>query len=435
MAVVESLIQRYQSQIRDNQLQIVNDVDVTNFEFLSKTQIQKVTLIQCLNFKFAHPLQSLRQLQINHSQLSDLNNIYELTNLLKLDLSNNHIEILTQLPDQLTELKLNQNKIRDIFVLRNLKLKVLEISRNQVSDISVINQTELQVLIANNNQIINVDELQNSISLDLSQNQIRNIKFVHKMINAKTINLGFNQITDISYIQQFAQLEQLTLNNNQITEFKQTLPNLKILDLRNNQVQNLEHIQKCPKLTQLYVENNAVESLKGIEQLKLEILYAANNKISDIQQIRNMTSIETLDLANNLITDIYPLKKLVNVQLLYLNHNRILNAEVINHLAIVKTLFINNNKIDPSVFKNSINGSSAFQTEQSKEEKAVNLRINIIHLSQELQQDILKRKQKVIVQKYQLQQKALKVLEQDSQMHQKIAFAYSNKVNQEIADQ
>ena len=72
--------------------------------------------------------------------------------------------------------------------------------------------------------------------LDLSSNQLIDLKGLENLAQVKTLNLCFNQLVDVKGLENLMQLKTLSLWNNQLTNVKELekLTRLEFLDLKDN---------------------------------------------------------------------------------------------------------------------------------------------------------------------------------------------------------
>ncbi len=98
------------------------------------------------------------------------------------------------------------------------QLKILDLSSNQLNDLKGLeNLTQLKIL-------------------DLSNNQLNDLKGLENLAQVKTLNLCFNQLVDVKGLENLMQLKTLSLWNNQLTNVKELeeLTRLEFLDLKDN---------------------------------------------------------------------------------------------------------------------------------------------------------------------------------------------------------
>jgi internalin A len=116
------------------------------------------------------------------------------------------------------------------------------------------------------------------------------------------LNLSANQLTDIKGFEHFVGLQELYLYGNQLTDIKglEYLVGLQRLDLSHNQLMDIK----------------GMENLVGLQQLDL-----SHNQLMDIKVLENLVNLQRLDLSYNQLTDIKGLASIVG----YLNYLKINN--------------------------------------------------------------------------------------------------------------
>lgn len=159
--------------------------------FINNCSINKIDLDLIPNIKY---------LDVSNNNLTELKN----SNLLELDIQNNHFSSLNNYPN-LKYLIANNNNISNIKSYPNLLS--LEISFNNL--IFIPNQNKLKKLIATNNKIEKIGELNEIELIDLSYNNLKNIT----LKNPKYISIQFNPINNILLSEQtLINLKELQIN-------------------------------------------------------------------------------------------------------------------------------------------------------------------------------------------------------------------------------
>lgn len=150
-----------------------------------------------------------------------IDEIKELSNLIRLDLSGNQLTDITPLSQltSLTELNIYDNQISDLNPLSTLNgLTVLVLNLNQISDLDPLSQlTNLTKLYLYNNQISDLEplsQLRNLIQLDLDLNEISDLDPISQLTNLTHLDLSNNQISNLSPISQLPNLTELNLSGN-----------------------------------------------------------------------------------------------------------------------------------------------------------------------------------------------------------------------------
>lgn len=270
--------------------------------------------------------------------------IFNLTNLVELNISNNKIE---RIPPQIAKLT---------------NLTVLDLWNNQIEEIppEIASLTKLTRLRLWNNQIEEIppeiSQLTNLIDLGLSDNQIRKIPAeIGSLTNLEKLGLWNNQIEEICPgIGELTNLTELYLWSNQIEEIPveiANLTNLTSLGIGENKIHEIPaEIASLIKLEKLYLSNNQITKTPPEigELINLTKLYLSNNQIVEISRdIFKLTNLVRLDLSNNCITEIpREIAKLANLKQLWISNNQIDEIPPqIARLIKLKEFYISNNQI------------------------------------------------------------------------------------------
>ncbi|MFA8434537.1 MAG: leucine-rich repeat domain-containing protein [Marinifilaceae bacterium] len=322
-------------------------------------------------------LTNLQTLNLSNNQIKDVWCLKKLTCLIKLDLSFNHIKYFSirGMLTNLQSLNLRGNTLDLIsFSEEHTNLQFLDLSYNELNNtILLMKLTNLQSLNLRDNECQDIKHLGNLTSLqslDLGDNQIKDISTLGKLSCLQTLYLGNNQIEDISVLEKLTNLQALELNGNKIrifsflkklttlqtlelshnqikdVSFLKKLTNLLTLDLSGNQINDLSFLEKLTSLQTLILNNNSIEDSSFIEKLtKLQILNLRHNPIKDYSFLEKLTNLLTLDLSGNQINDLSFLEKLTSLQILKLNNNQIKEISIVEKLKNLVILDLNDNQI------------------------------------------------------------------------------------------
>lgn len=122
--------------------------------------------------------------------------------------------------------------------------------------------------------------------------------------------------------------------------------NVKTLDLSNNQIEDIKPLGKLTKLTDLSLSRNQLNDLSALAGLvNLNTLSISSNKITDLKPLAGLVNLWRLDAANNNIKDLAPLSKLTNLLSLDLSSNQIYDLEPLRNLQNLSYLYLKNNRI------------------------------------------------------------------------------------------
>lgn len=355
-----------------------SDVSISDKSQFSNNSISSKSISSLNPFSSFNCLTNLRKLDLSENNLYNMpNDIKDLKYLEELNLSGNKLMFI---PNELTELK---------------KLKRLLLKDNNLTELC-----ETFCSYANFRHEL--------IKLDLSKNQLSNANFSRRIglfLNLIELNLSENQFDSIPNTLP-KNLEYLNLNKNKIKSLM-TMPmsdsiykdNDLLLALNMDEIskRKSKHLLKSSILSQKYksneffINNQKNESLYDqpdvdqFDQLlmphvfflrNLKILHLRENQIQDVPSDFGVlnSNLEFIDMSSNLLTQLSvslcrglgnslkfldlssnrireitdKIRELCCVEYLNLSHNRILklNYEICNDLKSLKELYLNNNNID-----------------------------------------------------------------------------------------
>ena len=148
------------------------------------------------------------------------------------------------------------------------------------------------------------------------------------------MNLAYNKINSIDVFEKgdFSKLESLDLSYNEIKNLRSlmNLTNIKRIFLKQNKIDDVDGIQYLKNASIIDLSEcgiNSIESLRNINLPKLEKLYLNNNNIEDISPLNGLKSLSTLDLSNNKIKNIDEIKNLKSIYYVSLGPEEIASLE------------------------------------------------------------------------------------------------------------
>lgn len=201
---------------------------------------------------------------------------------------------------------------------------------------------------------IHFSDVKNITSLELSNQNIRNIAGLENFIHLKSLDLSYNRIEDLSSIVRLDQIENLNLSHNNIEDISyiSNLVNLKELNLSDNKIDDLEHSRNAYKdddeKEYEKTSNNVFKNLNHIVSLDLSnsILgdYSYNrNRITNVSKLKDMLSLVSLNLNGNDVGSLDDLKNITTLTTLKLSDTDISNLDFIKDLTGITYLDISNN--------------------------------------------------------------------------------------------
>lgn len=219
---------------------------------------------------------SIVEINASNNKITRIGNLIKnYIKLKKLDISNCEIDTLnSKLPLNLKMLFINGNNISKILDLGYLKkLKILDISNNNLFDIYNLPRSIIE-LDASYNNIKKLDDVLDNYPklerLNVSDNSITNI---NRSKNIKILNCMNNKLKYIGY---FDNIEKLNCTNNKITKLT-VLPKLTELKCDKNR---LREIISYPKLKFLSCTYNYITDIHICPKLKL--LFCHNNMLDTV---------------------------------------------------------------------------------------------------------------------------------------------------------
>ena len=235
-----------------------------------------------------------KKLELSGQNLSTLDFLEGVTELISLDLNSNNIT-------------LEDKKSKEI--LQNMQyLTKLNLSNNKITDITAINHlSNLRSLyITGNKNQVNLKQIEDIISnLDYFTVSTDSFKTIKNCTISKITNLNLigSQLTEIPDLSTFTSLTKLNLESNlNISNIKEVakISNLKVLNLKNTNLhERMIDFSKLTNLTELNLDNNTLwdEDLVNLKQLKNNTnltIYLRNNAIT------NATSLLELDRSTKI---------------------------------------------------------------------------------------------------------------------------------------
>lgn len=207
------------------------------------------------------------------------------------------------------ELNLSYNKITSLEKIADFNhLEVLKICHNSLGDSQM---KYLQFLI-------------NLRVLDVSENRIRSISFIHliqNLTNLEELHSSNNEFTEWTMPYSFPNLKILTLDHNKISSITFSTPLISLIKLscKENLLRSIQGIENAENLIELNINNNLLQILPNeIVQLRsLQTLYCKSNSISTIYQINTL---EILDCSYNILITLPDMRNLTEIDA---SHNRL----------------------------------------------------------------------------------------------------------------
>ena len=185
----------------------INDCIKNNYELLDLNHLE-LNELPIIIQQHSH-LHNIKYLFLSNNNIENITNLAYFKHLTVIDLANNKLSSIPNLPGTIEELTIKNNKIRHEHLEKYTFLKRLDISNNKLNNISVIDS--LEILICDDNNLATISKYPKLKKLSCERN---NIKTIYPSPHLKIIGCEENNITTIM---NFPKLRELYCNDNEIT--------------------------------------------------------------------------------------------------------------------------------------------------------------------------------------------------------------------------
>ncbi|KAL8290415.1 hypothetical protein RQP46_002673 [Phenoliferia psychrophenolica] len=233
------------------------------------------------------------------------------------DLSENEISFLTGVPSTLRTLVIPYNRLSSLTSFGHLRnLERVDLSNNHIDSVSQLAcLVHLRELKADNNQIADLAglaDIDGLVRLSLKGNRIESLDFAAtNWTRLETLNLSRNNIKAIMNVDRLQSLSHLNLDYNCLESFEPThsMPRLRILRLCSNPLLSLD-TSFAVKLRTLFLDSCLLSSLSGTAHLlKLENLSLRDQTSSTVAlslPTSSIRDVKRLYLSGNPIPPSFP---------------------------------------------------------------------------------------------------------------------------------
>ncbi|MCP1639541.1 Leucine-rich repeat (LRR) protein [Streptococcus gallinaceus] len=244
----------------------ISQNEITDLSFLKDFTHLKVVAAAGNNLTDLSPLSQLSKLEslnLDYNRISDLTPISHLTNLTAVSLEHNNLSDISALSnkDKLNRLFLSYNEKIDLSTLKAEKLEELTATNSKVSNLEFLkNNPSLRELNLTENQLTNlkgVEEAEKLKTLSVERNHIETLAIDGEQTSVETLNVSGNQLTNLEGINHYTALENLNASNNTIETLKlsETNQSLQTIDVSKNHIPQEELVPNSEGIPQAIAQN------------------------------------------------------------------------------------------------------------------------------------------------------------------------------------
>src|ERR1044072_5459094 len=294
--------------------------------------------------------------------------LFELSNLIRLQLNDNEITIIPDEFSVFTQLRIlwfQNNKITEIpkAICQLFSLQELSLSSNQISVLpdAFSDLSNLKKLFLYNNNLGAIPEvicnIPNLEKLFLDNIQTTSIPdAISRLVKLQDLKLRSNKINSVSSsVKRLKNLIDLDLSENELEFLPEEIgdiPNLETLALNDNKIAVIPGvISKLSQLYRLSLRHNQITAIPDVigDFRNLVSLNLDDNQISMIPDaIGRLSKLRSLSLIGNKIDTISnAIGNLSNLEILALENNQVaILPDALSKLTILETLSLENNRLE-----------------------------------------------------------------------------------------
>jgi len=224
--------------------------------------------------------------------------------------------------EQIRTLSLHSSKLATLQGLKKHcpSLKTLDVTNNKISHVIDLPASLLSLNISSNciSNLTSWSHLYNLQTIDVSGNQLESLECFRPLIHLRTLNASNNQIRSIEGIKHHDGLISLNLSNNRISEIDlsaSSLVSLETFDISNNRLESVKNFDKLLSLRHADMSKNRIRTL-GVGRhktvRKLTTLCVATNMIKSFD-LTIFPSLQRLNIDRNVLTNIIGLAEADNL--------------------------------------------------------------------------------------------------------------------------
>jgi len=270
-------------------------------------------------------IDTVMDLNLNNSSITDLTGIEAFTNLRSLEVSrNNLIAINLSQNKKISDLRVDNNKLTNLDLSSNTRLYLIYAFDNELATVNLTKNTQLTNLMIYNNKLTSLDINSNILLTNLicDTNRLTDLD-ISNNVNLEYLDVSRNFLTALD-VAKHTSLLHLSCNNNQLTNlntenntilqllscYENSLVsinisnnlNLEFLDIGANNLSEID-IKQHIKLVQFYCYVNQIKSLDLSQNTLLSSFLCMKNQLTSLDVSHNPELI-WFDCSDNEITSL-----------------------------------------------------------------------------------------------------------------------------------
>lgn len=233
--------------------------------------------------------EDIKQLDLHQRTLESLHGLEDFcTRVQNMDVSANTLSQLHGAPGTIRRLIAQSNQLTSLTHWGHLSnLQYLDISGNALSDCNgLANLIHLRELKADDNAITNINgllELDGLLKLSLRRNQLASVDFTDCQLQRLTsLNLANNEIRNVQGLHALTSLERLVFDGNLLEAglgALESMPSLRLLSVKSCKLSSLD-VEAFPSLRELNLDGNRLAMVEHLDSLNnLEVFSMRNQEL------------------------------------------------------------------------------------------------------------------------------------------------------------
>ncbi|WP_192499242.1 COR domain-containing protein [Skermanella pratensis] len=293
-------------------------------------------------------LSSLRILSVAASDVSDLDFLRELPDLLELNCSNTKVRDVTPLATlhNLQRLYCYETPVSDLAPLTSLgKLEALFCDDTEVSDLTPLASLRGlrklgfgKTLVSDLSPLAALQDLQ---SLDCSGTPVSTLKPLASFRNLERLVCVRTRVPDLTPLTSLKSLKWLFCAHTPVSDLAplKFLEELSLLDCKVTGISDLKYLANLRKVRNIDCSGTRVSDLRPLVSLKeLTVLSISNTRVSDLRPLASLGKLRELSCDYTSVSDLKPLASLVELRELRCGRTGISNLAPLASLAKLRVL-------------------------------------------------------------------------------------------------